>query len=123
LNIHHKKKMPHCANREMSLGEQGLPNAIFTSSFIHHPPHFMIALANPTYNDSDTVLRDSAFFQSETSPQVVSEAKDNFCKDEGPASLDWHEAAAEKEQLQVDPQGAAMQRRQFGVPFGLNLNN
>ena len=34
----------------------------------------------------------------------------------------WHGAAAEKEQPQVDPQGAAMQRRQFGVPVRVNLN-
>ena len=39
-------------------------------------------LANPPFNDSDTALRDSAFLQSEASPQVVSEAKDNFRKDD-----------------------------------------
>ena len=50
LNIYHKKKMPHCANQEMSLNEQGLPNAIFASSLVHHPPHFMITLANPPFN-------------------------------------------------------------------------
>ena len=39
-------------------------------------------LANPPFNDSDTALRDSAFLQSEASPQVVSEAKDNFRKED-----------------------------------------
>jgi len=39
-------------------------------------------LANPPFNDSDTALRGSAFLQSEASPQVVSEAKDNFRKDD-----------------------------------------
>ena len=39
-------------------------------------------LANPPFNDSDTALRDSAFLQSEATMQVVSEAKDNFRKDD-----------------------------------------
>jgi type I restriction enzyme M protein len=39
-------------------------------------------LANPPFNDSDTALRGSAFLQSEAKPQVVSEAKDNFRKDD-----------------------------------------
>ena len=39
-------------------------------------------LANPPFNDSDTALRDSAFLQSEAKKQVVSEAKDNFRKDD-----------------------------------------
>ncbi|MCK9588310.1 MAG: N-6 DNA methylase [Terrimicrobiaceae bacterium] len=39
-------------------------------------------LANPPFNDSDTALRDSAFLQSEAKMQVVSEAKDNFRKDD-----------------------------------------
>ena len=34
----------------------------------------------------------------------------------------WHGAAAEKEQPKVDPQGAARQRRQFGVPPKGNAN-
>ena len=34
----------------------------------------------------------------------------------------WHGAAAEKEQPQVDPQGAARQRRRFGVPPKGNAN-
>ena len=42
--------MPHCANQEMSLGEQGLPNEIFTSLFVHHPSHFMFTPANPPFN-------------------------------------------------------------------------
>jgi type I restriction enzyme M protein len=39
-------------------------------------------LANPPFNDSDTALRGSAFLQSEAKMQVVSEAKDNFRKDD-----------------------------------------
>jgi len=39
-------------------------------------------LANSPFTVSDTALRGSAFFQSEASPQVVSEAKDNFRKDD-----------------------------------------
>ncbi len=39
-------------------------------------------LANPPFNDSDTALRGSAFPQSEAKAQVVSEAKDNFRKDD-----------------------------------------
>jgi len=39
-------------------------------------------LANPPFNDSDTAPHDSAFLQSEAKPQVVSEAKDNFRKDD-----------------------------------------
>jgi type I restriction-modification system DNA methylase subunit len=35
---------------------------------------------------------------------------------------DWHGAAAEMEQPQVDQQGAAQQRRQFGVPPNGNTN-
>jgi len=38
---------------------------------------------------------------------------DRFRKDD---DVRWHGAASEKEQPQVDPQGAARQRRQFGVP-------
>ena len=36
----------------------------------------------PPFNDSDTALRDSAFLQSEATMQVVSEARDNFRKDD-----------------------------------------
>jgi type I restriction enzyme M protein len=39
-------------------------------------------LANPPFNDSNTALRGSAFLQSEAKMQVVSEAKDNFRKDD-----------------------------------------
>jgi type I restriction enzyme M protein len=39
-------------------------------------------LANPSFNDSDTAPRDSALIQSEAKRQVVSEAKDNFRKDD-----------------------------------------
>jgi type I restriction enzyme M protein len=39
-------------------------------------------LANPPFNDSDTALRGSQFLQSEAKMQVVSEAKDNFRKDD-----------------------------------------
>ena len=35
-------------------------------------------MSNPPFNDSDTALRDGAFLQSEATPQVVSEAKDNM---------------------------------------------
>lgn len=37
----------------------------------------MSLLANPPFNDSDTALSGSAFFQSEANPQVMSEANDN----------------------------------------------
>ena len=76
------EKMPHCADQEMSLGEQRLPNEIFTSSFIHHPSHFMIALANPPFNESDTALRDCVFFQTGGKLQVMTERQDNFRKDD-----------------------------------------
>jgi type I restriction enzyme M protein len=39
-------------------------------------------LANPPFNDSNTELRGRAFLQSAAKPQVVSEAKDNFRKDD-----------------------------------------
>ena len=35
-------------------------------------------MSTPPFNDSDTALRDGAFLQSEATPQVVSEAKDNM---------------------------------------------
>jgi hypothetical protein len=35
-------------------------------------------MSNPPFNDSDTALRDGAFLQSEATPQVVSEAKNNI---------------------------------------------
>ena len=35
-------------------------------------------MSNPPFNDSDSALRDGAFLQSEATPQVVSEAKDNM---------------------------------------------
>jgi len=46
------EKMPHWANQEMSLGEQGLPNAILTSSFVQHLSHFMIALAGQFFSST-----------------------------------------------------------------------
>ncbi len=54
-------------------------------------------LANPPFNDSDWFRKDD--------------------------DVRWHGAAGEKEQPQVDPQGAAMQRRQFGAPPSVNLLN
>ncbi len=62
------------------------------------PPGFPAAyvLANPPFNDSDW------FRQGD--------------------DVRWHGAAAEKEPPQVDPQGAARQRRQFGVPPKGNAN-
>ena len=42
---------------------------------------------NPPFNDSDTALRGSACLQREARPQVVSEAKDNFRKDD---DVRWH---------------------------------
>ncbi len=39
-------------------------------------------LANPRFNDTDTALSGSTFLGSEAEPQVVSEAKDNFRKDD-----------------------------------------
>jgi predicted nuclease of restriction endonuclease-like (RecB) superfamily len=45
-----------------------------------------------------------------------------FRKEDDPAMSDWHGAAAEMEQPQVDQQGAAQQRRQFGVPHNGNAN-
>ena len=50
----------------------------------------MNSFANPPFNDSDWFRKDD--------------------------DVRGHGAAAEKEQPQVDPQGAARQRRQFGVP-------
>ena len=43
---------------------------------------FDFVLANPPFNDSDTAMRDSASLQSEAKMQIVSEAKDNFHKDD-----------------------------------------
>jgi len=50
----------------------------------------MSLLANPPFNDSDWCSKDD--------------------------DVRWHGAAALKEQPQIDPQGGAMQRRQFAVP-------
>ncbi len=47
---------------------------------------------------------------------------DWFRKDDDPALRDWHGAGAQMEQSQVDPQCAARQRRQFGVPPKGNAN-
>gem|GEM_PF-2094951 len=48
---------------------------------LHPDPRADYVLSNPPFNDPDTALRVSAILQSEASPQVVSEAKDNFRKD------------------------------------------
>jgi|GEM_PF-6202846 len=44
--------MPHCADQEMSLGEQQSPNTFFTSSLVHHPPHFMPALPGQLFSST-----------------------------------------------------------------------
>jgi hypothetical protein len=65
----------------------------------------MSLLANPPFNDSDTALRDSAFLQSDAKPQVVSEARDNFRKDD---DVRW--------QFGVPPKGN-------GNPLSVNASN
>jgi len=36
----------------MNLGEQQSPNTIFTSSFVHHPSHFMHALPGQLFSST-----------------------------------------------------------------------
>jgi hypothetical protein len=51
--------MPHCADQEMNLGEQQSPNTILTSSFVHHPSHFIPALPGQIF--SSTQIQNSLF--------------------------------------------------------------
>ena len=75
-------------------------------------------IANPPFNDSDTALRDSAFLQSEAKPQVVSEAKDNFRKDD---DVRWQPSGA-RSTAKGSPQGERGGVHQFGVPPKGNAN-
>jgi type I restriction enzyme M protein len=75
-------------------------------------------LANPPFNDSDTALRGSAFLQSEANPQVVSEAKDNFRKDD---DVRWQPSGA-RSTAKGSPQGERGGVHQFGVPPKGNAN-
>jgi type I restriction enzyme M protein len=75
-------------------------------------------LANPPFNDSDTALRDGAFLQSEAKPQVVSEAKDNFRKDD---DVRWQPSGA-RQIAKGNPQGERGGVHQFGVPPRGNAN-
>ena len=75
-------------------------------------------LANPPFNDSDTALRDSAFLQSEAKMQVVSEAKDNFRKDD---DVRWQPSGA-RSTAKGSPQGERGGVHQFGVPPKGNAN-
>lgn len=61
----------------------------------------------------DTALRGSAFLQSEAKPQVVSEAKDNFRKDD---DVRWQWSGATWTTRQGCPQGERGGVHQFGVP-------
>ncbi len=69
-------------------------------------------LANPSFNDSDTALRGSGFSRSQHIPQVMSEAKDNFCKDD---DLRWQPTGA-RSTVKSSPQGERGCVHQFGVP-------
>ncbi len=88
------------------------------------------------FNDSDTALRGSAFLQSEASPQVVSEAKDNFRKGD---DVRWQPSGARQPERSGDspacfssktpgqiakgnPQGERGGVHQFGVPPKGNAN-
>ena len=75
-------------------------------------------LANPPFNDSDTALRGSAFLPSEAKPQVVSEAKDNFRKDD---DVRWQPSGA-RSTAKGSPQGERGGVHQFGVPPKGNAN-
>ena len=75
-------------------------------------------LANQPFNDSDTALRGSAFLQSEASPQAVSEAKDNFRKDD---DVRWQPSGA-RQIAKGNPQGERGGVHQFGVPPKGNAN-
>ena len=72
------------------------------------------------FNDSDTALRACAFLQREAIPQVVSEAKDNFRKDD-PAWRDWQRSEATWT-TEGCPQGERGGILQFGVPPKGNAN-
>jgi len=73
----------------------------------------MSLLANPPFNDSDTALRACAFLQSEATMQVVSEAKDNFRKDD---DVRWQWSGATWTTRQGCPEGERGGVHQFGVP-------
>ena len=75
-------------------------------------------LANPPFNDSDTALRGSAFLQSEAKPQVVSEAKDNFRKDDDVRG----QPSGARSTAKGSPQGERGGVHQFGVPPKGNAN-
>lgn len=70
------------------------------------------------FNDSDTALRGSALLQSEAKPQVVSEAKDNFRKDD---DVRWQPSGA-RSTAKGSPQGERGGVHQFGVPPKSNAN-
>jgi hypothetical protein len=78
-------------------------------------------LANLPFNESDTALRDSVFLESGAIPQVVSEAKDNFRKDDDPAWRDWQWSGATWT-TEGCPQGERGGVHQFGVPPKGNAN-
>lgn len=67
---------------------------------------------------ADSALRDSAFLQSEASPQVVSEAKDNSRKDD---DVRWQPSGA-RQIAKGNPQGERGGVHQFGVPPKGNAN-
>ena len=76
-------------------------------------------LANPPFNDSDTALRDSAFLQREAKMQVVSEAKDNFRKDD---DVRWQPSGA-RSTAKGSPQSERGGVHQFGLPPKGNANS
>jgi len=78
----------------------------------------IIMNGSPLFTDSDTALRGSAFLQSEPSPQVVSEAKDNFHKDE---DMRWQPSGA-RQIAKGNSQGERGGVHQFGVPPKGNAN-
>ncbi|MBL9154583.1 MAG: N-6 DNA methylase [Verrucomicrobiales bacterium] len=91
-----------------------------TFRLVQHPDlRADYVLANPPFNDSDTALRGSAFLQSEAKPQVVSEAKDNFRKDD---DVRWQWSGATWTTRQGCPEGARGGVHQFGVPPKGNAN-
>ncbi len=78
----------------------------------------IIMNGSPLFTGSDTALRGSAFLQSEPSPQVVSEAKDNFRKDE---DMRWQPSGA-RQIAKGNPQGERGGVHQCGVPPKGNAN-
>ena len=76
-------------------------------------------LANPPFNDSDTALRDSACLQCEAKTQVVSEAKNNFRKDD---DVRWQFGGATWTTRQGCPEGERGGVHQFGDPPKGNAN-